>query len=265
MGFEAITYEVIDEIGVLTINRPKQRNALDLDMRMEIQEVLLQIRQDVDIRALVLTGAGGYFCAGGDVKSVQQMPKESTIRRERVRKTHIWFEELANLEVPVIGAVDGVAFGAGFSLTLACDFVFCTPKARFCAVFMRSGLIPDLGCLYLLPRLVGLQKAREILYTAKIIKPEEAKELGLAYEIVEDEPVLDKAMAFARRFLDAPPAALGITKTILNQSLHTDHKTISELESFGQAVCIDTPYYREAISRFIDKKPALYNWEKYTD
>lgn len=262
MTYKTLTYEVLNSIGVLTLNMPEQRNVLDLVMRLEIQDVLLNIREKCDIRALVLTGAGGAFCAGGDLKSLQEAPSGAA-RRERVRRTHIWIEELVNLEVPVIAAVDGVAFGGGFSFVLAADFVFCTPRARFSAVFLRAGLIPDLGCLYLLPRLVGLQKAKDLLFTARIVEPEEMQQLGLVYEIVEQGSVVATARAFAERFLDAPRMALGITKNILNQSLHSDHWAISELESMGQALCADSDYYRAATTRFLQKKPALFAWEKY--
>lgn len=262
MTFKTITYDVNNSIGVLTLNMPAQRNALDGVMRLEIQQVLLNIREQCDIKALVLTGAGGAFCAGGDLKSLYKLP-DGAARRERVRRTHIWVEELVNLEVPVIAAVDGVAFGGGFSFVLAADFVFCTPQARFCAVFLRAGLIPDLGCLYLLPRLVGLQKAREILLTARIVEPDEMRQLGLVYEIVDTGSVVAAAVKFAERFLDASTLALGITKNILNQSLHSDHRTISELESFGQALCVDSDDFRAAMDRFLNKQPPLFNWEKY--
>ncbi len=262
MAYKTLTYDVTNGIGVLTLNMPARRNVLDLVMRLEIQEVLLNIREKSDIRALVLTGAGGAFCAGGDLKSLQDTPRGAA-RRERVRRTHIWIEELVNLEVPVIAAVDGVAFGGGFSLVLAADFVFCTPRAQFCAVFLRAGLIPDLGCLYLLPRLVGLQKAKDLCLTARIVQPEEMRQLGLVHEIVASGSVVAAAMKFAERFLDASGLALGMTKTILNRSLQSDHHTISELESSGQALCVDSDNFRVAMERFLSKKSPLFNWEKY--
>jgi 2-(1,2-epoxy-1,2-dihydrophenyl)acetyl-CoA isomerase len=256
----AITYEIKDEIGILTFNRPEARNALTTEIRLGITDVMLEIREKLNIKALVVTGKGGNFCAGGDIKSFQEMAPEPTARRERVRRSHIWLDEFVNLEVPVIGAVDGAAMGAGFSIMLACDFIFCTPRARCSGIFVRTGLIPDMGCLFLLPRLVGLQKARELLYTGKILKPDEIQALGLVTDIVDEENLFDHAFQFASRFRNASTTSIGITKNILNQSFHSDHRTISELEAYGQAVCFDTDYHRDAINRFLNKEPALFDW-----
>ena len=142
-----ISYEIKDEIGILTFNRPEARNALTTDIRLGITKVMLEIREKMNIKALVVTGNGGNFCAGGDIKSFQEMAPEPTARRERVRRSHIWLDEFLNLEVPVIAAVDGAAMGAGFSIMLACDFIFCTPRARCSGIFVRTGLIPDMGCV----------------------------------------------------------------------------------------------------------------------
>lgn len=259
----AITYEIRDEIGILTLNRPEARNALNTDIRLGIQNVMLEIREEMNIKALVVTGSGGNFCAGGDIKSFQEMAPEPAARRERVRRSHIWLDEFVNLEVPVIAAVDGAAMGAGFSIMLACDFIFCTPRARFSGVFVRTGLIPDMGCLFLLPRLVGLQKARELLYTAKILKPAEMQSLGLVTDVVDENSLFDTAFEFASRFRHASTMAIGITKNILNQSFHSDHRSISELESYGQAMCFDTDYHRDAIERFLNKEKPLFDWASF--
>ncbi|OUS09049.1 hypothetical protein A9Q90_04340 [Gammaproteobacteria bacterium 54_18_T64] len=257
-----ISYEVKDEIGILTFNRPEARNALTTDVRLGITQVMLEIREKMNIKALVVTGSGGNFCAGGDIKSFQEMAPEPTARRERVRRSHIWLDEFLNLEVPVIAAVDGAAMGAGFSIMLACDFIFCTPRARCSGIFVRTGLIPDMGCLFLLPRLVGLQKARELLYTGKILKPDEMQALGLVTDVVDEDSLFDHAFNFASRFRHASTTSIGITKNILNQSFHSDHRTISELEAYGQAVCFDTDYHRDAIDRFLTKKPAQFDWAR---
>ncbi|OUS12023.1 hypothetical protein A9Q89_07050 [Gammaproteobacteria bacterium 53_120_T64] len=255
-----ISYEIKDEIGILTFNRPQARNALTTEIRLGITQVMLEIREKMNIKALVVTGSGGNFCAGGDIKSFQEMAPEPTARRERVRRSHIWLDEFLNLEVPVIAAVDGAAMGAGFSIMLACDFIFCTPRARCSGIFVRTGLIPDMGCLFLLPRLVGLQKARELLYTGKILKSDEMQALGLVTEVVDEGDLFAQAFAFASRFRHASSTSIGITKNILNQSFHSDHRTISELEAYGQAVCFDTDYHRDAIDRFLNKQPAKFDW-----
>jgi 2-(1,2-epoxy-1,2-dihydrophenyl)acetyl-CoA isomerase len=129
-----------------------------------------------------------------------------------------WF----NLDVPTIAAVDGAAAGAGFSLALACDFIFASPRARFILSFARLGLVPDWGALYLLPRIVGLQKAKELAFSVRIIEPEEARDLGIVYDIVPDGEAVSRAVAFANRFRNASTLALGLTKSMLNQSFERD-------------------------------------------
>lgn len=159
---------------LLTLNRPAQRNALDIDMREALAAAVAEARDDETIKAVVLTGAGGAFCAGGDLKSLTSEARPPIADRERIRRLHRWFRELVNLEKPVIAAVPGPAFGAGFNLALAADFLLGTPGTRFCSVFARLGVVPDLGGMFLLPRIVGLQREKEIAFSGRGIGAEEA-------------------------------------------------------------------------------------------
>src|SRR6478672_9083054 len=139
---DVIQIERVGATAVLTMNRPEARNALDLSMREAFGAAIAEVRDDPAVRAVVLTGAGGHFCAGGDVKAIAgggQGGRDIYEGRERIRRIHRWFDELVDLEKPVIAAVDGVAFGAGLSIALAADFVIATPRATFCAVFARLG------------------------------------------------------------------------------------------------------------------------------
>jgi 2-(1,2-epoxy-1,2-dihydrophenyl)acetyl-CoA isomerase len=245
---------------LVTLNRPKQRNALADSMRTAIAAVIEHARDDEAVKAVVLTGAGANFCAGGDLSQIRSdRPIFET--RERIRKLHRWFTELCNLEKPVVAAVEGSAFGAGMNLALACDFVFASPQAKLCAVFGRIGLVPDLGGLILLPRMVGLQRAKEIVFSARVIDAEEARSLGMVYEIVESEKLLESALAFAARFHDASTQALGLAKGILNQSFNLDARALLEMEAMAQALAVNTDYHKQAVDRFMDKKPLLFAWE----
>jgi 2-(1,2-epoxy-1,2-dihydrophenyl)acetyl-CoA isomerase len=261
-GYEAITWQVPDGIGVLTLNRPDKRNALDVTMREEIAEVLRIARRDPGIKALLLTGAGGAFCAGGDLAALEAVRHDLQGARERIRDLHTWFPELVNLEKPVIAAVDGAAFGAGFMLAIAADFVLASPRARFCAVFARVGLVPDLGAFWLLPRILGLQRAKELVMTARTVAAEEAKSLGIVLEIHPQEALLDAAMGFAGRFRNAPTAALGMAKHALNQSFNLDQHALAELEAFGQAIAVNSRYHRQAVDRFLAKQPLEFDWDR---
>jgi len=261
MSFESLKYEVRDGLAIVTLNRPEKRNALDLSMRTELAEVVLTARSDSSLYAMIITGAGGAFCAGGDIQAMtsKRTPYES---RKRIQDIYTWLYELVSLELPVIAAVDGAAYGAGINIALAADFILASTRARFCEVFGRMGLIPDVGGLYLLPRIIGLQKAKELVFSARSIDAEEAKELGIVYSIHEPDALMDAATALAARFRDASREAIGLSKNIMNQSFNLDFRALGELEAYGQAVAHDTNYHKAAVKRFLAKEPLLFDWDR---
>lgn len=245
---------------VITINRPERRNAFDLEVRESLAEAIFEARDEDAVKAVIITGTQGVFCAGGDLKSLSGEKRSVYKDRDRIRRLHLWFHELVNLEKPVIAAVDGPAFGAGFNLALACDFILGTPSSRFCAVFGRIGLVPDLGGFFLLPRIVGLQRAKELVFTAREVDAEEALSLGILYRIVPADTLLAQALEFAARFHNASTEALGVSKNILNRSFNLDQNTLAELESHAQALAIHTEYHDAAVARFLDKRPLEFIW-----
>ena len=266
MEFEQIRFEVKDEIAVLTLNNPAARNALSEQMRVEMDQVLLQCKDQAGegIKALVITGAGNAFSAGGDIKAMQQRSSVTPASaRRRMRSAHNRLYDIANLELPVIAAVNGAAAGAGFCFALMADFIIASPRARFAASFNRIGLVPDWGGLFFLPRIVGLQKAKELIFTCRMFDAEEAKQMGIVYDIYAEERFMDSVMAFAGRFRDASAHAIGLSKNILNQSFNLDHRTLLELEAMAQSVSYPSEYHKQAIARFVSKEPAKFNWEAY--
>ncbi len=263
MSASPVLTSVQDGIGTITLNRPEARNALGKDMRPALAAAVTQMRDDPQVYAVILTGAGGAFCSGGDISAMLDTSRTGLTFRAGMRELHQWFPELVNMEKPVIAAVDGPAFGAGLSLALAADFVLATRRAKFCAVFGRIGLVPDLGAMQLLPRIVGLQKAKELVFTARTVEVEEAQQLGMVYDIVEDSAALHgAAQALARRFGEASTAAIGLAKTIMNQSFESDARTLAELESYAQAMCRSSPYHQDAVRRFKAKEPLRFDWDK---
>lgn len=243
---------------LIRINRPERRNAFDLEVREGLAEAIFEARDDDSVRAVVIAGTAGVFCAGGDLKSLSEAKRPVFKDRDRIRRLHLWFRELVNLEKPVIAAVDGPAFGAGFNLALACDFVLATPKARFCAVFGRIGLVPDLGGFFLLPRIVGLQRAKDLVFSAREVGVEEAQALGIVMQIVPADQLEQQALALASRYHNASTDALGIAKNILNRSFNLDQDTLAELESNAQALALHTAYHDEAVSNFLQKRPLKF-------
>ena len=256
-----------DGLATITLNRPDARNALSEEMRADLDDHLAVIKAEAgnSVRAVLLTGAGRSFCAGGDVKAMGNRSGDDSAagRRTRLRSSHHRFYDLLHVEVPVIAAVNGHAAGAGFALALMADFLIAGPSTRFACSFGRIGLVPDWGCMYTLPRVVGLQKAKDLIFTGRTIDAEEARAMGVVHEIAPtDEGLVDHAAGFARRFCDASTHAIGVAKTVLNQSYETDHRTLIELEAFGQGVSYETSYHADAVARFRDKRPAAFDWER---
>jgi len=229
-------------------------------MRQAIADAVYSARDEEDVKAVVFYGKGGSFCAGGDLKALSEESRPLHSDRERIRRLHPWFRELVNLEKPVIAAVDGPAFGAGFNLALACDFIVGSTNARFSAVFARIGLVPDLGGLFLLPRIVGLQRAKELVFSAREIDSQEALTLGILHSIHSEDTLLSEALKLAGRFELAPTHALGMAKNILNRSFNLDQDTLAELESFAQAMSIHSDYHRMAVAQFLNEKKVPFRW-----
>lgn len=249
-------------IAQITLNRPGHRNALGMQMRDDLAKAIAIVRDDDAVKAVIITGAGSSFCSGGDLLGMMDTTETGMVRRERIRKLHRWLPELVNMEKPVIAAVRGAAYGAGLNLALAADFVIAASEATFCTAFGRMGLVPDLGGMYSLPRIVGLQRAKELVFTARIVAAEEARQLGLVYRVVPDDDLLPQAQLLAQRFTQASTAAIGMAKSIMNQAFHLDAHAMAEMEAFAQSLARETSYHREAISRFAEKKTPMFGWEE---
>ena len=180
-----LLFEVDGGVATITMNRPQARNALDAAMKDAFAEIVPRVASDASIRAVVLAGAGGAFCAGGDLRGMAAVRPAMTLDgwRQRMREVQPWLIQLIELDKPLVAAVDGPAYGAGFGLALAADFVVASPRARFCLSFMKVGLGPDFGAVYTLPRVVGVQRAKELMLSAREVPADEALRLGLVLEI----------------------------------------------------------------------------------
>jgi enoyl-CoA hydratase/carnithine racemase len=257
----ALQIERIGATAVLTMDRPQARNALDLSLREAFADAVEQVRDDPQVRAVVLTGAGGHFCAGGDVKTIAGGQEQRNIYegRERIRKIHRWFDELVDLEKPVIAAVDGVCFGAGLSLALAADFVLATPRAKFCAVFARLGFVPDMGAMYLLPRAIGLARAKELVFSARVVEAQEALEIGLVQQVCTGD-VRQGAIDFAGRFEHAPTGAIGLAKSVMNHAFESERRSVYAQEAMAQAMARESAFHHEAVRRFLAKEGPAWQW-----
>ncbi len=260
-GFETLLLAVEDGVARLTLNRPGVLNAIDRRMAAELTEALRALRAREDVRVLVLHGAGEHFCAGGDVKGMGEAgPRGAPEARAGMARYRHMTEALHGFDRPVIAAVDGVAYGAGFSLLLLADLVLLSERARLCMVFGRVGLLPDCGALHTLPRAVGLQRARELVFSAREIGAAEAQAMGLALEVLRAEALLARALAMARSLTQASPLALSLAKRQLQGSLDDDLERALMQESDGQAQALASDYHREAVRRFTEREAPLFQW-----
>ena len=262
--FQAITFEQRDGIGIITMNQPTRRNALSPEMRADFAKLLPSLQFNTGLGAVILKGTEGVFCAGGDLKALAENlgKRDTSLDRQRFYHHHEWFQKLLNLEIPVIAAVDGAAYGAGFSIALSADFILCSDRAKMCCVFPRIGLVPDLGAFFTLPRMVGLQRAKEIMFTGRPLDAQEAKELGIAMEVHGTDDLMDATMELAGRLCKANTRAIGATKRIVNQSFNLDAQALIEMEAAAQAVQLSSDYHQNAIKGFLDKQPLAYDWER---
>ena len=246
-------------VAVATFNRPDVRNAVDELTRSELEEILDRAANDPDIVALVLTGNGPAFCAGGDISAMQQRlgapPGElGGSGWLRQRRLHTTIAALHTLEKPTVAAVNGAAAGLGMDLALCCDFIIASQLAFFTMSYVQRGLIPDGGGLYFLPRRVGLPRAKELIYSARRVMADEALRIGLADRVVPAESLLAESVAWAADLGKSGGTALALSKAILDQTFELTMDQAFALGAQAQAICYTTDEHHEAVSAFLNKQ-----------
>ena len=253
MGYQALLVDRADGIATITMNRPEARNALDLTMREEMLGALDELERDPAVRVVLLTGAGGHFSAGGDVKSMQKKHTAAE-GRARVELLNRFVLRLFSFSKPSIAMVDGFAVGAGCNIALGCDMIVASDRARFGEVFLRIGLVPDGGGTWLLQRLVGLAKAKELVLTAEIIDAAEALRIGLVNRVVPAAELESATRALAAKIAAGPPLAAALAKSLLNRAATADLAAALEGEAFGQSIAITSEDHAEGVCAFVEKR-----------
>jgi enoyl-CoA hydratase/carnithine racemase len=256
MTTTGIEFLLEDGIATLRLNRPEVRNAIDDATRGEMIEALEQAAADPAVRALVLTGTGVAFCAGGDVRGMKQRlsaPAEEVAFNgwRRQGRTHRAVSLLHLFPKPTIAAVNGAAAGLGCDMALACDFVMAGQAAHFTMSFIARGLIPDGGGMYFLPRRVGLARAKELVFSGRRVLAEEAVAIGLADRLVPDADLLAAAQAWARELSGGSQAALALAKSVLDRSLEMSFEAVLAEGSKAQAICYTTGEHRASVAAFL--------------
>ena len=262
MSYETIILDKEDGIATMTLNRPAKLNAVSPAMWWDLSSAIEEVRTDSEIRVLILTGADPGFCAGADVVETLTLavPGAAPPRTREQMKEPVGIAGLrfAQLQKPTLAAVNGVAAGMGFSLALACDIRIASEKARFTNVFVRTGLIPDNGLTYFLPRLVWLAKALELMYTGEKVDAREAERIGLVNRVVPHEDLLKVTKDMAKRIAQAAPMALELTKWATTRALNTDLEQLIQLETYAQKICLDTEDFQEGVKAFMEKRPPVF-------
>lgn len=251
-----LRYEVEDGVAMVTLNRPEVLNAVNGTMAHELHQALAQIAADRAVRAVLLTGAGRAFCAGADLTR----PGEG-VNLEDPNSVRDWLTYLNGLivgimemEVPWVAAVNGPAAGMGAHLALACDLVLIAEGAYFYEAFLARGLVVDLGGMYLLPRLVGLHRAKELAFFGDKVYGPQAIALGLANRAVPDGELMTTAREWAARLARGPTRAIGLTKLGMNRGLNMSLRDVLAYEAQAQALVIQTQDVREGIQAFLEKR-----------
>jgi enoyl-CoA hydratase/carnithine racemase len=250
-------FEIAGGVATVTFDRPDKLNALTFDVYADFRDLLVEVEQREDVEVLVVTGSGKGFCSGGDVNDIigELLEADTKELLEFTRMTGAVVERMRRIPIPIIASVNGVAAGAGSVIALAADLRLLAASSSFHFLFTRVGLAgADMGSAYLLPRVVGLGRATELLLLGERVEPADAIAMGLASRVVEDDRLADETAELARRLAEGPTMAYGATKVLLSRELDMDLGSSIELEAFTQALLMTTEDHAEFYRAFTAKR-----------
>ena len=263
MSDTALLVERREKVALLTLNRPDRLNALNPELREQIMQTCEAIRNDDDVWSVVLTGAGRGFCSGVDLRGDRGETDTTPSRQERL-DTYGWVGRLAmaiyrTLDKPIIAAVNGVAAGAGMSVSLACDMRVGSAATRFKTVFIERSLSPDTGMSFFLPRIVGYSRACDLIFTSRFIEAEEAYRIGLLDRLVPEDCLLDEAIEIANQIATWPPVAMQAAKRVLQQSMESTLEEQLRNESYSLILARRAPHdVQESRDSFLERRPPQF-------
>jgi enoyl-CoA hydratase/carnithine racemase len=262
-GTGQIQCRLSDRVAIVTLNRPEARNALTLEMKQALVRLIPALGSDPGVGCVLLTGAGGAFCAGGDTKLMARegRPASPEERKRQLRWEHGMVASLFELEKPTLAALPGPAAGAGFSLALACDLRIAAQGAFVTAAYARLGLSGDYGGSWFLTRLVGPARAREIFFTGDRLDARECERLGIVNRVVPDAELAEQAFALARKIAAGPPIALRYMKENLNRALGESLRSCLDAEAERMVQSATTQDYAEAVRAFQEKREPVFRGE----
>jgi enoyl-CoA hydratase/carnithine racemase len=262
MSYNSFVFESNNGIATIRLNDPDKLNALTFQTYGDLEKIFAELPHDESVKVVVLTGTGKGFCSGGSVNDIigPLLKMKGDELYKFTRMTCNVVKNMRNLKKPIIAAVNGIAAGAGAMLMLASDLRIFSDKARAAFLFVKVGLSgADMGALYLLPRIVGLGKATELVYFGDAIDAQEAHRIGLANRVVSGDSLMDEAYKWAARLKDGPNYALGVTKELFEYEANVNLETALEIEAATQARCMETPDFIEGYQAFVEKRPLQFN------
>lgn len=257
MGEKAVLLDKRGGIATIALNRPDAMNSMNQALVDELLEALSSVQNDAEVRAVIITGNGKAFCAGGDLFYLTGISSPIAARSFIAQAGSI-VSSIMSMGKVVIAMVNGVAVGAGFNIALACDIVFCAKSVRFAQSFAKVALVPDCGGFYLLPRVIGLHKAKELMFTGDLIDADTALQLGIANKVIEDGELKQTTYDYADRLVNSSPVALSMIKRMVNRSANLDLETTLELEADLQTICMQTADHQEGFRAFKEKRVPIF-------
>lgn len=254
--YQTICYEKQDNIVLLTINRPEALNALNSTVIGELEQAVSQVEQDETVGALILTGSGRSFVAGADIG--EQQPLDIAAGRKWGQRGSALMRRIEKLEIPTIAAVNGFALGGGCELAMSCDIILASEKAKFGQPEVGLGITPGFSGTQRLPRRVGVAKAKELIFSGKMIKADEAQRIGLVNAVYAPEELLHGAMEMARSFTKNAPIAVKYAKACIDRGVQMDIDDGIAVENELFAMCFATADQKEGMTAFLEKRPAVF-------
>ncbi|MGB9793208.1 MAG: enoyl-CoA hydratase/isomerase family protein [Thermacetogeniaceae bacterium] len=260
MDYRAIKVEKSEGFAVVTLNRPEKLNAIDMTMISELEDIIASFESEKSLRAIVLTASGRVFSAGGDFELLKSL-NTPTKAQKAIRRIGRVVERIMDMDKVWIAAVNGAAAGGGANLALACDFVVASEEARFAQSFVNIGLVPDTGGLWLLSRIVGISRAKELVMTGRMIDAREAERYGLVLKVVPSEKLLDEAMELARTLAKKPPLAIGYIKRMASRIGELSRQAYFDMEADLMGIALQTEDHREGLKAFLEKREPSFKGE----
>ena len=258
---KSFLYSQHEGIATITFNRPERLNAITFEVYRELTDQIARLGDEKDIRVVVITGAGRAFCSGGDVRDIigELQGRDAEGLLEFTRLTCELIHNMRALPKPIIASINGTTAGAGACIALASDIRIAADEGKIAFVFVKVGLAgTDMGATYLLPRIVGLSKATELLMTGDFIEAAEAERIGLYNRVVPRDQLETVTRELAEKLAHGPAFGLAKTKEMLNREMHMSFESALEAEAVAQALCMQTPDFKEAHAAFIEKRPAKF-------